>query len=132
MNAEPDRPEEDLAEEEEANAGSEAAAAAGEEPATDELATLQAKADENWDRYIRAAAELENVRKRASRDIENAHRFALERFATDMLAVCDSLEMALNADVEASVESLKEGSEATDDDRDGAREPSLDPAGPDA
>jgi molecular chaperone GrpE len=40
------------------------------EPA-DELAAAQAKADENWERYVRAAAELENVRKRASRDVAN-------------------------------------------------------------
>jgi molecular chaperone GrpE len=48
------------------------------EPA-DELAAAQAKADENWERYVRAAAELENVRKRASRDVANAHKYALDR-----------------------------------------------------
>ena len=58
---------------------------------------LQAKADENWDRYLRAAAELENVRKRAARDVENARKFALERFARELLAVKDSLEMGLAA-----------------------------------
>jgi molecular chaperone GrpE len=79
----------------------------------DQIEALRAKVDENWDRYVRAAAELENVRKRASRDVENAHKFALERFATDLLAVCDSLEMALQTDQEASIESLREGSEAT-------------------
>ena len=79
----------------------------------DQLAELQAKVDENWDKYLRAAAELENVRKRAVRDVENAHKFALERFAADLLAVCDSLEMALAADGTLSVESLQEGSEAT-------------------
>jgi len=79
----------------------------------EQIETLKAKVDENWDRYVRAAAELENVRKRATRDVENAHKFALERFATDLLAVCDSLEMALQTDQEASVESLRDGSEAT-------------------
>ena len=78
-----------------------------------EIEALKAKVDENWNRYVRAAAELENVRKRANRDVENAHKFALERFASDLLAVCDSLEMALQTDQEASVESLREGSEAT-------------------
>jgi molecular chaperone GrpE len=47
------------------------------------------------------------------RDVEHAHKFAIERFAADLLAVCDSLEMALAAEGEPSVESLKEGSEAT-------------------
>ena len=46
----------------------------------DPLAELQAKADENWDRYLRAAAELENVRKRAARDVDplspDCHRYA--------------------------------------------------------
>ena len=78
-----------------------------------ELEQAQLKADENWDRYLRTAAELENVRKRASRDVENAHRFALERFGRELLAVRDSLEMGLAVGDKASVESLLEGSEAT-------------------
>lgn len=78
-----------------------------------ELALMQAKADENWDRYLRTAAEMENVRKRASRDVENARKFALERFAKELLAVKDSLEMGLASAESASAESLLEGSEAT-------------------
>ena len=78
-----------------------------------ELEKAQAAATENWDRYLRTAAELENVRKRANRDIENAHRFALERFGRELLAVRDSLEMGLAAAEKASVESLLQGSEAT-------------------
>jgi molecular chaperone GrpE len=76
------------------------------------LAELQVKADENWDRYLRTAAELENVRKRATRDVENAHKFALEGFGKELLAVKDTLEMGLAAE-SASVESLLEGSNAT-------------------
>lgn len=79
----------------------------------DPLAALQAKADENWDRYLRAAAELENVRKRAARDVENARKFALENFCRELLAVKDSLEMGIEAAEKASVESLLEGKEAT-------------------
>jgi len=78
-----------------------------------ELERAEATASENWDRYLRTAAELENVRKRAIRDVENAHRFALERFGRELLAVRDSLEMGLAAAESASVESLLEGSEAT-------------------
>lgn len=82
----------------------------GAEPSVDDL---QAKVDENWDRYLRTAAELENVRKRATRDVESAHKFALERFGKEMLAVKDSLEMGMAAADNASVESLLEGSTAT-------------------
>jgi len=107
MNTEPDRADDEVA----ANETDEGQVA--DETAGNELAELQAKTDENWDRYLRTAAELENVRKRAARDVEHAHKFALERFANDLLAVCDSLEMALIAEGEPSVQSLKEGSEAT-------------------
>ncbi len=85
------------------------------EPSTsaDPLSELQAKADEHWDRYLRAAAELENVRKRASRDVENARKFALERFARDLLEVRDSLEMGIAAGSDAGADALLEGSSAT-------------------
>lgn len=79
----------------------------------DEMAALRAKAEENWDRYLRTAAELENVRKRAARDVENARRFALERFAGELLNVRDSLEMGLSAGADANAETLMEGSVAT-------------------
>jgi len=77
------------------------------------LAEVQAKADENWERYLRAAAETDNVRKRSARDVENAHKFAIERFGKELLAVTDGLEMALAASDNASIESLLEGSRAT-------------------
>ena len=84
---------------------------AGEAP--DGLAAETARADENWDKYLRATAELDNVRKRAARDVEQARKFALERFATELLAVRDSLEMGLQAAETADVASLLEGSRAT-------------------
>ena len=82
------------------------------EPA-DALAAAETRADENWDRYLRTAAELENVRKRASRDVENARKFALERFGKELLTVRDTLEMGLAAADNATVESLIEGKNAT-------------------
>jgi len=88
---------------------------AGSEGETDPevtLAEVQAKADENWERYVRASAEVENVRKRAGRDIEKAHKFALERFGKELLGVKDTLEMGLAVEG-ASVETLLEGSNAT-------------------
>ena len=77
------------------------------------LAEARAKAEENWDLYLRAAAEVENVRKRATRDVEHAHRFALENFSRELLSVVDSLEMGLAAADNADAEALREGSEAT-------------------
>ena len=90
----------------------EAAETETEGPKAD-LAEAEAKANENWERYLRAAAEVENLRKRAARDVENAHKFALERFGRELLAVKDGLEMALDASDKATVESLLEGSRAT-------------------
>ena len=86
---------------------------ARDEETADPIADLQAKVDENWDRYVRIAAELENVRKRAQRDVENAHRFALESFSKELLAVVDSLEMGLEAAESADAAALRDGSEAT-------------------
>ncbi len=77
------------------------------------IESLQAKVDENWDRYLRAAAEVENIRKRAARDVERARKYALENFAKELLAVKDSLEMGLAAAEAADADSLREGSEAT-------------------
>ncbi len=85
----------------------------GKPEAETALADLKALADENYDKYLRVAAELENFRKRASRDVENAHRFALERFCTELLAVKDSLEMGLAAADKADAQSLLEGKQAT-------------------
>lgn len=62
-----------------------------------QLAEAQAKADENWERCLRATAEQDNIRKRAEREVDAARRFALEKFAQDLLAVCDSLDMGLKA-----------------------------------
>lgn len=88
------------------------------EPADDAQAALEearAKADENWNQYLRAMAELENTRKRAQRDIEQTQRFALERFAGELLPVKDSLEMGLNAASDASdqTDALIEGTTMT-------------------
>lgn len=110
MNGQPDRPD---IESDEENIDAEQEAAETPVDATPTLESLQAKADENWDRYLRAMAEADNIRKRASRDIEHAHKFALENFSKDLLAVKDSLEMGLAASDTADAESLLAGSEAT-------------------
>lgn len=80
----------------------------------DQIAVLEQKSKENLDKALRASAELENVRKRSSRDVENAHKYALERFLTDLLPVLDSLELGMNAAQSAEdVESLREGMDLT-------------------
>jgi len=107
MNGQTDRPEIDR-EEEHTTAEEEAP----EIPDID-VAALQAKADENWDLYLRAVAEADNIRKRAARDVERARKYALENFSRELLAVKDSLEMGLAAAESADEESLRAGSEAT-------------------
>ncbi len=72
------------------------------------------KADSHWDQCLRLQADIENLRKRHERDLVNAHKFALEKFAVDLLPVKDSLEMGLAAAGEsADIARLKEGGELT-------------------
>ncbi|MFO1349822.1 MAG: nucleotide exchange factor GrpE [Gammaproteobacteria bacterium] len=79
-----------------------------------ELDAAKAKAEENWALHVGARAEIDNIRKRAERDLANAHKFALERFVGELLPVKDSLEMGINAAVEAaSLAKIREGSELT-------------------
>ena len=82
---------------------------------TSMLEDARSKADENWNQCLRLQAELENLRKRSERDLANAHKYALERFALELLPVRDSLEMGLSAASAGEVdpEKLKEGVELT-------------------
>lgn len=114
------------------------AAEAVETPETpDPLTEALAQAEENRNNYLRVAAELENQRKRAQRDLEQAHKFAIERFAAELLAVKDSLEMGLAAAQEAKAEdtvaTLLEGKTMTLKQLSGAFEKfgvkEIDPAG---
>ena len=99
------------------------AAASGETQAqqaeTGELTQLledaRSKADEHWDQLMRTRAELDNLRKRSQRDLEQAHKFALERFSQELLQVWDSLELGHQAaqDEQADVQKLREGTELT-------------------
>ena len=59
-----------------------------------ELEHARQQAAENQDKFLRSKAETENIRRRAATDVANAHKFAIERFALEMLAVKDSLERA--------------------------------------
>jgi len=80
------------------------------------LEDARAKADENWNLYLRSQAEMENLRRRGEKDLESAHKYALEKFANELLPVKDSLELGLAAVEENSdeaVEKLREGTELT-------------------
>ncbi|MGD8931861.1 MAG: nucleotide exchange factor GrpE, partial [Chromatiales bacterium] len=91
----------------------------GSPQSTEELTRLledaRDKADENWNQLMRSRAELENLRKRNQRDLENAHKFAVEKFSQDMLQVWDSLELGHQAaqDENTDVAKLREGTELT-------------------
>lgn len=76
------------------------------------LQRAEEQAAQNRDAYLRAAAELDNVRKRSERDLENAHKYALERFLRELLPVKDSLEAGIAAATGAHA-SLCEGLEMT-------------------
>ncbi len=77
------------------------------------LAQSEERARDNWEQYLRAVAELENIRKRAARDIEAANRYGLEKFAAELLPVQDSLELAAQNAGRADARSLLEGQQAT-------------------
>ncbi len=79
------------------------------------LEQARAKADEHYNQMMRAHAELENLKRRHQRDLENAHKYALDKFVAELLGVWDSLELGLNAalDEGADVQKLREGTELT-------------------
>jgi len=77
------------------------------------LAAAEAKAAENWNSYLRAVAELDNYRKRMDRELDNARKYAVERFAQELIGVIDSLEAGLNAAGANSGSALLEGTQAT-------------------
>lgn len=83
------------------------------------LEDARSKADEHWNQLLLAKADLENLRRRGQRDLENAHKYALERFAADLLPVKDSLELGLEAtsvaaaDPTPELKKLRDGMELT-------------------
>src|SRR6266436_9556893 len=77
------------------------------------LGAAEERAKSHREQYLRAVAELDNVRKRAQRDIEAANRYGLEKFASELLPVKDSLELAVQNAGRADASSLRQGQEAT-------------------
>jgi molecular chaperone GrpE len=86
-----------------------------EEDIEQQLLKAQATIKDYWDQIMRLKAEIENNTKRASRDIENAHKFALRNFAESLLPILDSMEMGQQAaeSDKASLSSIAEGSQLT-------------------
>lgn len=89
------------------------------EPAVEAMPSLEQllkkaelDAQEHHDAWLRAKADAENIRKRAQIDVINAHKYAIENFSTELLAVMDSLEAALAVE-NATVENFKSGMELT-------------------
>lgn len=79
------------------------------------LAKAEAKAAENWDKVLRTQAEMENLKRRTQKDLDNAHKYGLEKFAKELLSVIDSLELGIQAATSDAPEvvKLREGSELT-------------------
>ncbi len=81
-----------------------------------QLEEAQQSVKDNWEKLLRSQAEMENLKRRNAKDIENAHKFALDGFVKALLEVKDSLTMGLKTAKEdsASVQSITEGLEMTD------------------
>ena len=71
------------------------------------LTEAEQKIEQYWDRVLRMQAEKDNLERRVERDISNAHKYALEKFATDLLPIMDSLELCLNTATSEQNESMR-------------------------
>ena len=80
-----------------------------------QLQEAQQSAKDNWDKLLRSQAEMENLKRRTTKDLENAHKFALDGFVKALLEVSDSLTMGLKSakDEKATIETTTEGLELT-------------------
>jgi molecular chaperone GrpE len=78
-----------------------------------ELVAAEERAKNHWEQYLRALAEVDNVRKRGAKDLESTRQFAIEKFAQDLIGVIDSIELAIANSGKADAASLIEGEKAT-------------------
>ena len=84
------------------------------EAAQAKVKAAEETAQENWDKALRALAEVENVRRRAESDVEKAHKFATEKFAKALLPGLDSLEKALEVGADqAELKGMRDGIDMT-------------------
>jgi molecular chaperone GrpE len=85
----------------------------GADSAEARIAEAESRAEKLREDLLRAAAEMDNVRKRAGREIDAARQYGIERFAAELLPVADSLALGLESRVAADAAALREGQEAT-------------------
>jgi molecular chaperone GrpE len=83
-----------------------------------QLENARKEARENWEKLLRTQAEMENLRRRTQKELQDAHKFALEKFTRELLPVLDSLELGIqaassDAAVGDDVAKLREGAELT-------------------
>lgn len=102
-----------------ANTGTSNETPSGEDSAMEVMPSLEdllrkaeLQATEHYDAWLRAKADADNIRKRAQEDVAKAHKFAIDSFSSELLAVKDSLEAALGAQ-NSSVENMRSGVEIT-------------------
>lgn len=74
---------------------------------TEQLNLLSQQVEENWDKFVRTQAELENFKRRSEKDLQDARKFGLEKFARDLLPVADSLELGLGVEISDNPEAEK-------------------------
>lgn len=79
----------------------------------EKLTLAEQKAHENWEKSVRALAELDNVRRRSEREVTNAHRYGQEKLITSLLPVVDSLEQALQMPENEITTAMQEGLQLT-------------------
>jgi molecular chaperone GrpE len=79
------------------------------------LQEAEQKAEHHWDNLLRKQAEYDNLQKRTTRDLENAHKYALEKFAIELLSIKDTMELGLEAaqKPETTLDSVCEGMNLT-------------------
>jgi molecular chaperone GrpE len=116
-------PQETLSPQDETPDADEGEIVGGETTATDDpppqfqalLEDARARADDHWDQLLRTRAEMENLQRRQARELENAHKFALDGFVRELLQVRDSLELGYDAAHApgADIAKLREGTELT-------------------
>ncbi|MED5442190.1 MAG: nucleotide exchange factor GrpE, partial [Pseudomonadota bacterium] len=108
--SEEQKPQEEILEETAEQEAVENADVEAEAPADAELEAARAEVAEAKDQVLRVQAEMQNVRRRAEQDVEKAHKFAVEKFANEMLTVVDNLERGLAAaPEEEATKAIREG-----------------------
>jgi len=79
----------------------------------EQLTLAEQKAHENWEKSVRAMAELDNARRRMEREVTNAHKYGIEKLASALLPVVDSIEQALQVADQSDNSAMTEGLELT-------------------